>query len=131
MIFLDSNIPMYLVGADHPHKEAARRLLERAITKGETFVTDAEVFQEILHRYVAINRRDAIGACFDVLDSLTDAVLPVDLADVRRARGLLETPRFQARDALHVAVMQRHGINRVFSFDRAFDRIPGLTRLGA
>ena len=34
MIFVDSNIPMYLVGAEHPNKDAARRLLERAIAEG-------------------------------------------------------------------------------------------------
>src|SRR5258706_16339815 len=56
-ILIDSNIPMYLVGADHPHKADARRLLESAIGAGERLVTDAEVLQEILHRYVAIDRR--------------------------------------------------------------------------
>lgn len=60
MIFVDSNIPMYLVGAARPHKTDAQWLLERAVTAGERLVTDAEVLQEILHRYVAIGRRDAI-----------------------------------------------------------------------
>ena len=59
MILIDSNIPMYLVGAPHPHKTDAQRLLERCITQEERLVTDAEVLQEILHRYVAIRRRDA------------------------------------------------------------------------
>ncbi len=60
MIFVDSNIPMYLVGAPHPHRADARRLLERAVGDGERLVSDAEVLQEILHRYVVISRRDAI-----------------------------------------------------------------------
>jgi uncharacterized protein len=34
VIFVDSNVPMYLVGAAHPNKETARTLLERAITDG-------------------------------------------------------------------------------------------------
>ena len=59
MIFIDTNVPMYLVGADHPHKAEATRLLERAASNRERLVTDAEVLQEILHRYVAIARRDA------------------------------------------------------------------------
>ena len=54
MIFVDSNVPMYLVGAAHPHKADAQRLLESALASGERLVTDGEVFQEILHRYVAI-----------------------------------------------------------------------------
>ncbi len=42
MILVDSNIPMYLVGADHPHKIDAQRSLERAISDGVKLVTDAE-----------------------------------------------------------------------------------------
>lgn len=129
MIFLDSNIPMYLVGSEHPNKDAARRLIEQAVLAEERLVTDAEVLQEILHRYVAIGRRDAIGAAFDALLGLVDTVLPIELEDVQRARSLLATPSLQARDAIHVAVMQRHAIDRVLSFDQAFDQVPGLTRL--
>jgi predicted nucleic acid-binding protein len=129
VIFIDSNIPMYLVGASHPNKEAARRRLEQAIIDRERLVTDAEVFQEILHRYVGIDRRDAIGPAFDVLIGVVDAVLPIELDDVQRARKLLSEPRLQARDAIHVAVMQRHGIDEILTFDRAFDGVPGLTRL--
>jgi len=129
VIFVDSNIPMYLVGAAHPNKEAARRLVERAIIDEERLVTDAEVLQEILHRYVAINRRDAIGPAFESVLGIVDAVLPIELNDVQRARRLLGTPSLSARDAIHVAVMQRHDIDRVLSFDRAFDQVPGLTRI--
>ena len=67
MILVDSNVPMYLVGAAHPHKVDAQRLLERCIADGERLVTDAEVLQEILHRYVAIDRRDAIQPALDAL----------------------------------------------------------------
>ena len=129
MIFVDSNIPMYIVGAAHPNKDLARHLLERAIVNGERMVTDAEVLQEILHRYVAINRRDAIGPAFDAILGIVDAVLPVERSDVERARNLLATPNLQARDAIHVAIMQRHDVDRVLSFDRAFDEVPGLTRI--
>ncbi len=70
MIFVDSNIPMYLIGADHPNKPIARRIVERALADGERLVTDVEVFQEILHRYVTINRRDAIDVAFEALSSI-------------------------------------------------------------
>ena len=56
MILVDSHIPMYVVGAPQPHKDVARRLLEQAVAQGEVLVTDAEVLQEILHRYRAIKR---------------------------------------------------------------------------
>lgn len=89
----------------------------------------AQVLQEILHRYVAINRREAIGPAFDALLGIVDAVLPIELGDVQRARKLLATPRLQARDAIHIAVMQGHDVGRVLSFDRAFDAVPGITRI--
>jgi uncharacterized protein len=129
VIFVDSNIPMYLVGADHPNKEAARRLLERLIIDEMRLVTDAEVLQEILHRYVAIRRREAIRPAFDAVLGIVDAVLPIEIEDVQRARALLTAPSLQARDAIHIAVMQRHAISQVLSFDQAFDQVPGLARL--
>ena len=130
MILVDSNIPMYLVGADHPNKLAARRLVDAATAARERLVTDVEVFQEILHRYVAIGRREAIQPAFDVLSTVVDEVLSIDFDDVQRARSLLLGPGIlSARDALHVAVMQRHGIERIMSFDRGFDAVMGIRRV--
>ncbi len=51
MILVDSNIPMYLVGAQHPHQHDAQRLLDDLIARGERLVTDVKVLQELLHRY--------------------------------------------------------------------------------
>lgn len=130
MIFVDSNVPMYLIGAAHPHKVDAQRLLERAIADRETLVTDAEAFQEILHRYTAIDRRDPIQPAFDLLTGIADQVFPVSLDEVERAKTIvLGRPALRARNAIHVAVMERHGVTRVMSFDADFDRMPGLTRL--
>lgn len=131
MIFVDSNIPMYLVGADHPNKTAARRHLERAIVDNEPLATDVEVLQEILHRYGAIGRRDAIGPAWAALLGVVDVIHPIDLDDVTRARDLMDTAaRLSARDALHLAVMQRRGITRILTFDEAFDAIVGVERVG-
>jgi predicted nucleic acid-binding protein len=123
---------MYLVGADHPNKPVARQLVERAIMAGDRLVTDAEVLQEILHRYVAIGRREAIAAAFAAVLDIVDEVLPIERTEVERARRLLETAgRLSARDAVHVAIMERHRIDRVMSFDRGFDGIPGIERLAS
>jgi hypothetical protein len=130
LIFLDSNVPMYLVGAPHPHKRDARQILERLLAEEERLVTDAEVLQEILHRYVAIDRRDAIQPAFDAFLGIADEVLPVELADVESAKRIvLGSPKLSARDALHLAVMERQKIARIFSFDTGFDDVPGIARL--
>ncbi len=132
MIFVDSNVPMYLVGAEHPHKADAERLLEKCILDRERLVTDAEVLQEILHRYVAIRRRDAIQPAFDALLAIADEVLPVDAQAVERAKTIvLGNEELSARDAIHLAVMQRRGVTRILSFDRGLDVFPGIERIGA
>lgn len=121
---------MYLVGAPHPHKTDARRWLEELVSGRERLVTDAEVLQEILHRYVSIERRDAVQPAFDALLGVVDEVFSVDRVAVERAREIvLGRKELSARDAVHLALMEIHGIKRILSFDRGFDSFPGITRL--
>ncbi len=130
MIFIDSNVPMYVVGAPHPNKDRVLALLAQFAGDRERLVTDVEVYQEILHRYTAIRRLDAIDVAFRSLDAITDEILPFGISEVRAAKGLLDTVEgLSARDALHVAVMRRAGIHRILSFDRGFDNCPGVERL--
>ena len=130
MILVDSNIPMYLVGTPHPHKTDAQRLLEKLTRDRQRLVTDTEVLQELLHRYVSINRRDAIQPAFDVLLGVVDEVLPVDYNVVEGAKQIvLQYQRLSARDAVHLAVMEEYGIQRILSFDSGFDSCADITRL--
>jgi uncharacterized protein len=130
VILIDSNIPMYLVGSPHPHKTDSQRLLEKLISARERLVTDAEVLQEILHRYVAINRRDAIQPAFDALIGIVDEVLDVDADVVQRAKqNVLGYRQLSARDAVHLAVMEGNGIRQILSFDSGFDVYPVISRL--
>ncbi|MCI0412845.1 type II toxin-antitoxin system VapC family toxin [bacterium] len=130
MVLIDSNIPMYLIGKEHPLKIRAIRLCHELILQEERLVTDTEVLQEILHRYTAIKRRDAIQPCFDALLGIVDRVLPVDLSDVQKAKELLlGYKKLSARDALHASIMQKHEIVQILTFDIGFDLLPGLTRI--
>ncbi len=130
MILVDSNIPMYLVGGPHRHKSDAQQWLEKLASDRQRLVTDAEVLQEILHRYVAINRREAIQPAFSALLRIVDEVLPVDRAIAERAKEIvIGYLQFSARDAIHLAVMEHHGIDRILTFDSGFDGFPGITRL--
>lgn len=130
MIFIDSNVPMYLVGASHPNRERAIEIVTKLVREREHLITDVEVYQEILHRYTAINRHGAIDAAFRTLDAIADEVLSFGLAEVRAARRLISlVPRVSSRDALHVAVMRQAGASRILSFDRGFDSCPGIERL--
>ena len=131
MIFVDTNIPMYLIGAPHPNREVAGSLVREAERTRLPLVTDAEVFQEICHRYAAQDRRRFIQPCFDALTQLTDHVFPIELQDVEEAKDLLaDNGHVSARDALHVAVMYHHGVERIMSLDTGFDSLPRIQRLG-
>ena len=130
MILVDSNIPMYLVGRDQSQKLATQILIQKLIGNRQRLVTDAEVLQEILHRYLSINRAEAIQPAFDILLSVADEVLPIDLAVAERAKQIVLAYRgLSARDAVHAAVMQQHGIGEILSFDKAFDNLPAIRRI--
>lgn len=130
MILLDSDAPMYLVGAPHAHKLDAQRRIEAAISRREALATDAAVLQEICHRYAAIGRRDAIQPAFDAVLGIVDRILPIEREDAEQAKDvLLQYAGLSARGAIHVAVMRRHRIERLLSFDRGFDVVPGIERI--
>lgn len=128
MIFIDSNVPIYLVGAAHPNKDRAQAAISSMVS--ERLVTDAEAFQELLHRYRAIDHRDGLRDAFETLAGLVDEVFTVDFQDVDAARTiLLGRWQLSARDAIHVAVMKRRGVTQILSYDEDFDSVTGISRL--
>lgn len=132
MIFVDSNIPMYLVGGKHPNKLQVRRILEQLAADRRQLVTSSEVFQELMHRYVAANRRDWIEPAFEALQSVVDSVFSVEKADVLLAKDVVcAHQQLAARDAVHVAVMRRRKIAEILTFDSGFDEVAGIRRLPA
>lgn len=129
-VFIDSNIPMYVAGKEHPHREPARRFLAR-VQKGEIEgCTSTEVLQEILYRYSALRRVDLAREVYDLFVEICPEVFGVTLADTDRALDLLTAADgISARDAIHAAVMLNHAVELMASFDSGFDRISGVRRL--
>ena len=121
---------MYLVGASHPNKDRLLDILMPLVQSGERFITDVEVYQEVLHRYTAIRRLDATDSAFASLDAIVDDVLTFEMSEIHAAREIVRTvDGISARDAIHVAVMRKAGMNRILSFDRGFDLCQGIDRL--
>jgi hypothetical protein len=130
MILLDANIFMYAAGSDHPAKAPSLNLLGR-IARGEVeAAVDAEVLQEILHRYRALSRWDDGKTVFDLARRIVPVVIPVTAEVVDAARRLLDRyPNLMARDALHAATCLLGGAPNFCSYDKDFDGIAGITRL--
>ena len=128
MIFVDSNVPMYLVGAPHRNRDLLEEFLRQHAS--DDYVTSAEVYQEIIHRFVAIDRRDAIDDAFQLLDDLVVSVFAITRDDVERARQIAHDQQaIAARDCLHLAVMERRAVAAALTFDAGFSLRPGIVRV--
>ena len=130
-IFIDTNVPMYASGRPHPLKEGCGQVLRLAAREPALFVTDAEVLQEIMHRYRAQNDWRRGREVFDgFLRLMQGRIEPIGAIDVERAAALAdEHGGLSARDLLHLAVMGRVRTTSLVSTDRGFDHVPGIRRL--
>lgn len=129
--FIDANVPIYAAGRAHPLKEPCIQVLLLAAERPQAFVTDAEVLQELLHRYLALRLwpqgREVFLRFSDLMQGHVEAV---QAADVQRAAGLADAHHYLGgRDLLHTAVMQRLGVRHIVSADTGFDRLPEVKRL--
>ena len=129
-VFIDSNVPMYVAGRDHPLRESARRILDRAQRGELEACTSTEVLQEILFRYWGLKRIDLAREVYDLFVQLCPVIFPVTLADTDRAKEILVArPAISARDAVHAAVMLNNDVTHIATFDQGFDAVPGIERL--
>jgi uncharacterized protein len=130
VILLDSNVFMYAAGTEHSHKEPSAKLLERIASVVLEAAVDAEVLQEILHRYRAINRWRDGKHVYDLVRRVVPHVIAVGAETLDQARLILDAHRtIMARDALHAAVCLQIGAEALCSYDRDFDRIQGIRRV--
>jgi predicted nucleic acid-binding protein len=130
MVFVDSNVPMYVAGREHPLRDPARRFLERARSGDVDICTSTEVLQEILYRYASLKRLDLAASVYELFVQLCPTVFPVALADTDRAKALVASARgASVRDAVHAAVMLNHDVSDIATFDEGFDRVDGIKRI--
>jgi predicted nucleic acid-binding protein len=121
---------MYLVGADHPNKRRVVGLVPQLLSARETFITSAETFQEIVHRYLAIRDRTHLNAAYEALEAMVVSIADIRKEDVDRARSLSgDYPDLSSRDCLHVSVMRRIDLSRIWSYDSSFDLVPSVQRI--
>ena len=129
MILVDANVLMYAAGAEHENKAPSLHYLETVADGRIEGVLDTEVLQEVLHRYRAIGAWPGGRAVYDNARRIFPMVLPITADVLDRARALLDAAAgISARDALHAAVVEEYELEAICSYDRGFDRVPGLKR---
>jgi len=129
-ILLDSTVPTYALGVDHPLRDSNRALLSRLVAGEFRGYASVEMVQELVHHRLRRtgDRADAVRNGRDISTILT--VLNFDREILDLSLDLIERhPTIRGRDAVHAATALAYGIKRVASTDRAFDDIPGITRV--
>ncbi len=129
--FVDTNVPIYAAGRAHPLKEPCGQILLLVAEHPEAFLTNAEVLQELLHRYLALKLwpqgREVLFRFGELMSGRVEAV---QVSDVERAATLADDHQeLGSRDLLHAATMQRLGIRLIISADAGFDTLQEVERL--
>jgi uncharacterized protein len=131
VILIDANVFMYAAGRESPQRAPCQRFLDRVVDGvGPPACTDAEVLQEILHRYRSLRIPEVGFQIFDAVAHLGIPILPVTDRAMAGARRLLaEHPNLSTRDGVHLGVMWEQGIEVIVSYDADFSEVSWVKRL--
>ena len=89
--FVDTNIPIYAAGRDHPYKEPCARIIRAIAVNPARFLTDAEVLQELMHHYLRTNRWVAGREVFHRFETLLRGrIKPTYPDDIIRAARMAD-----------------------------------------
>jgi predicted nucleic acid-binding protein len=129
-VFIDTAVIMYAGGAPHPMRSHCVDLLTAVVERRIEAVTSAEVIQEILHRFTAIDRRLVGAQMAEAALDIFAPVLPINEAIMRRMPNLVaKYQQLSARDLVHVATCEAAGIDLIVSPDRGLDQVDELRRI--
>lgn len=135
MKFLDANIIIrYLTRDDESKAEACYQLLQRVKQGKEEVATCEAILTEVA--YVLTSSRAPYGLNHaDVKDRLVPILtlrglrLPRKKTFLRALELYASSHSLDIEDALAVAHMEQLGITAIYSYDRDFDRVPGVQRM--
>ena len=130
--FVDTDVLIRLLTGDDPGKQAAAAALFRRVATGEVTIAAPEsVIADAVHvlsspRLYALSR-DRVRSALTPLVGLP-AFRVRNRLEVLRALDLYATTRLDFGDALLVAAMEEEGADDLYSYDRHFDQIVGISR---
>jgi len=110
-------------------KTRARNIVAR-INEGEEVATSTVHFAEVanlLEGWFPFEDAKVIQRGIIALDSVR--ILPTTRQDLVEALALDLEAGLGTSDALAVVFMRREGLGEIYSFDRDFDRAPGVDRV--
>jgi predicted nucleic acid-binding protein len=130
-LFLDTNVLVRHLTQDSAELSPRATSFLQRLERGELTVriADTVVFETVflLERRYRRPRPDIAEAVMALL-ALPAIELP-DKQRIAQAFDLYLNSRLSFADAYHVVIMEQLGIEEVVSFDRDFDRVPGIRRV--
>lgn len=151
-VFLDADVLVYHFAGRPQFGAACTRLIERIEQQEIRGFASSRCVADLAHRLMTIEAIHLLGwpvagiaarlrrhhseisklsrhaQAVSQLAGLRIQVLPVSESLVIEATRLGPRHELLTGDALIVAMMQQHGLDKLASVDSDFDRVPGLTR---
>ena len=128
--FLDTNILLRHLRQDDPILSARATAIITRIEQGDLTVRTADtvIFETVfvLQRHYRVPPTQIAQAVLPLIE-LPGVILPGKRA-FRQVFQLWLTTPLEFADCYHLVQMRRHRLTEIFSFDRGFDRIPGIIR---
>ena len=131
MPYVDANVILrYLTNELAEHAESATRVFARAAQGVETLLVDDVTIAEVVWTLKSLYRKPRQEITETLLGFISsDGLICQNRQSVSRALILFNEKNIDFTDALLCARMAEAGESEVYSFDRHFDRVPGIRRI--
>ena len=131
MPFLDTTVLLRHFLGDHPEQSPRATAFLGRVERGEVqvHISDTVIFETVftLQRTYRLAKQDIRDAVIPLLE-LPDVVIP-GKRRLRRAFELYIDLNLPFADAYHAAMTEWLNLDEIVSFDRDFDRVPGIERV--
>ena len=128
-VYLDTNVFVYAVGGESPHRESCRDILRAVAQRRLVGETSAYTMQELVRQRQRRGDEDATDRAREAAALCSD-LHPLDWEIASTAMRLVDRhPRLGIADALHVSTAMTNGLSLVVSADRDLDDVPGIERV--
>ena len=129
--FIDANVFIYHINRNPVFGETSQKILQR-VEGGEEAVTSTLVLEEVfVHVEQEYSARDIAAVLHSILSYVSLRIVPYTIEDMLRSVEILENVGFAVDwdDAIIAAVMERLGIEEIYSNDHHFDKIPSVKKV--
>ena len=130
-LFLDSSYLIYLRYSESDEIFSyVTNFLKEAVSHGDRLFTNMIVIDEILW-ILTRKYRIPLNEILELTDRLMPLleVVPIDYTDYDVMKKVMVNHGLKPSDALHVASMNKAGIEHIVSEDEEFDKIPWIKRI--